>query len=265
MRTQPGRFQPHALALLRIVAGFLLCQQGLSKLFGWFGGEKLAPFSPFWFAGLLESGFGVFLLAGWNTRLVALLLALEMMVATVWGYLPRVAWPSPGGGSVSLLFAAIFLHLATVGAGSWALRSPVLARAFFEDLLSRLDSFTLMLLRVASGCVFTLFGYYKVAGFIGEGNPAFLEMRWFASFMEILGGPLLVLGVWTRPLAFLLSGEMAVAYWTSHFPRGRGIWPIENGGELAVLFCFIYLYLVSSGPGWFSCADLFRRARNRRP
>ncbi len=78
----------------------------------------------------------------------------------------------------------------------------------------------------------------------------FPELTWFAAWLEIVGGPLIALGVWTRPVAFLLSGQMAVAYFRSHAPRD--FWPILNGGEAAFLFCFIFLLLATVGPGAIS-------------
>jgi uncharacterized membrane protein YphA (DoxX/SURF4 family)/broad specificity phosphatase PhoE len=71
-----------------------------------------------------------------------------------------------------------------------------------------------------------------------------------ASVLEIVGGALLVLGLFTRPVAFVLAGEMAVAYFTAHAPRS--FWPILNGGEVAVLFCFIWLFFAGAGPGPWS-------------
>jgi putative oxidoreductase len=68
--------------------------------------------------------------------------------------------------------------------------------------------------------------------------------------LELVGGLLIVLGLFTRPVAFLLCGEMAVAYFMSHAPRG--FWPIANGGELSALYCFIFLYLFTAGPGPWS-------------
>jgi putative oxidoreductase len=75
-------------------------------------------------------------------------------------------------------------------------------------------------------------------------------LPWVAGMLELVGGLLIILGLFTRPVAFLLSGEMAVAYFMSHAPRG--LWPIANGGELAVLYCFIFLYLFTAGPGPWS-------------
>ena len=69
-----------------------------------------------------------------------------------------------------------------------------------------------------------------------------------AAVIELVGGMLLVLGVFTRITAFICSGEMAVAYWIGHFPRG-GFFPAVNGGDAAILFCFIFLYIAAAGPG----------------
>lgn len=81
-------------------------------------------------------------------------------------------------------------------------------------------------------------------------------MSGYAGFIEFACGTLLVLGLFTRPAAFLLSGMTAVAYWLVHAPRGP--FPILNGGELAALYCFVFLYLVAAGGGPFSLDRLMR-------
>ena len=68
--------------------------------------------------------------------------------------------------------------------------------------------------------------------------------------LELVGGPMLMLGLFTRPVAFLLSGEMAVAYFQAHAPKSS--WPVQNGGELSVLYCFIFLYIAARGAGPWS-------------
>jgi putative oxidoreductase len=78
-----------------------------------------------------------------------------------------------------------------------------------------------------------------------------------AGVLETFGGLLLLVGLFTRPVAFVLSGEMAVAYFRSHVPQG--VWPILNRGELAVLFCFVWLYVAAAGPGPWSLDALRRR------
>jgi putative oxidoreductase len=94
-------------------------------------------------------------------------------------------------------------------------------------------------------------------GFLEGRVRVFPDLTWFAGWMEVIGGPLIALGLWTKPVAFLLSGEMAVAYFRSHAPRN--FWPILNGGEPAFLFCFIFLFLVTAGSGAFSVDGLRRR------
>jgi putative oxidoreductase len=118
------------------------------------------------------------------------------------------------------------------------------------------------ILRIVAGILFTLHGLQKVAGlFGGVGRPGgtapMWSLFWIAGVLETVGGLLIVLGLFTRPVAFLLCGEMAVAYFRTHFPRG--FWPIQNGGELAVLFCFLYLYLFTAGPGPLSLDRVMRR------
>src|SRR5258708_1971336 len=78
-----------------------------------------------------------------------------------------------------------------------------------------------------------------------------------AGLTETFGGALIVLGLFTRPVAFLLAGEMAVGYFRTHAPRG--LWPLSNGGELAVIYCFFYLWLSSAGGGPWSVDTVFRR------
>jgi uncharacterized membrane protein YphA (DoxX/SURF4 family) len=93
-----------------------------------------------------------------------------------------------------------------------------------------------------------------------ERAPAGFSQFWFAGVLEVFGGILIVLGLFTRPVAFLLSGEMAVAYFQAHFPRN--FWPVLNGGENVVLFCFVFLYLFVTGAGPYSLDALLRSRRH---
>ncbi len=125
---------------------------------------------------------------------------------------------------------------------------------------SSFESYALALLRIVAGFTFTLHGFQKVFGAFGgvRGSTApMFSLFWFAGVLESVGGPLIILGLFTRPVAFLLCGEMAVAYFTVHLRRG--FWPIVNGGEITVLYCFIFLYLVTTGPGAFSLDRITRR------
>lgn len=125
----------------------------------------------------------------------------------------------------------------------------------------------LSLLRVVTGLLFMQHGVQKLFGLLlppgraFSGAPEMFSQFWFAGVLEVFGGALIVLGLFTRPVAFLLSGEMAVAYFQAHAPRS--FWPILNGGEPVVLFSFIYLYLFAVGAGPFSIDALLRRRRGR--
>ena len=129
----------------------------------------------------------------------------------------------------------------------------------------RLEPFARSLLRIVVGFTFSLHGLQKLFGMFGGigGSGAsvrFLSILWIAGLIEVLGGLLIILGLFTRWTAFMLCGEMAVAYFTAHYPRG--FFPIRNGGEPAVLYCFIYLYLSIAGAGPISVDALIRKKRS---
>ena len=127
--------------------------------------------------------------------------------------------------------------------------------------LSRLTPQVLSALRIAAALLFIEHGTVKLFGFPpGAPRPplVLLSLLGAAGVIETIGGALVLVGLFTRPVAFVLSGEMAVAYFRQHAPGGT--WPIVNGGELAVLFCFIWLLFVAAGPGPWSLDALRRRA-----
>ena len=106
------------------------------------------------------------------------------------------------------------------------------------------------LMRVVFGLLFMLHGTSKFFDWPGDFPGDLVLASWFgvAAILESVGGLLLMLGLKTRLVAFVLAGEMAVAYFWMHVPNG-GIWPINNGGEPAVLFCFAFLFFAAAGPG----------------
>lgn len=120
------------------------------------------------------------------------------------------------------------------------------------------------LLRVVTGLLFMQHGVQKLFGLLIDpsrpwsGAPPIFSQFWIAGVLETFGGALIVVGLLTRPVAFLLAGEMAVVYFQFHFPQS--FWPILNGGEAVVLFCFIYLHLFAVGAGPFSIDALRRRS-----
>jgi putative oxidoreductase len=122
---------------------------------------------------------------------------------------------------------------------------------------AKFEPYALSLLRIVSGFLFAFHGAQKLLGWFGGNVAATLSLAWFAGILELFGGLLLVLGLFTRPVAFLLSGQMAYAYFTVH--GSRGLWPIVNRGELAALYSFIFLYLFTAGAGPWSLDRIWRR------
>ncbi|MQY47387.1 DoxX family membrane protein [Rhizobiales bacterium RZME27] len=118
----------------------------------------------------------------------------------------------------------------------------------FFDSLGAYRPQALAVLRIIAALLFIEHGTMKLFGFpaaMGEG--ALPPLMLIAALLEVVGGALLVSGLFTRPVAFILAGQMAVAYFMAH--ASKGFWPALNGGEPAILFCFIFLYLVCAGPG----------------
>jgi putative oxidoreductase len=129
---------------------------------------------------------------------------------------------------------------------------------------SRAVEATLFLLRVMAGLLFCQAGSVILFGWFGgmpgqPSPPPLLSQTGIGGILEFFGGLAVALGLWTRPVAFVLSGEMAVAYWQFHAPQG--MWPIQNQGMPAVLFCFIFLYLSARGGGEWSLDAQLRRRR----
>ncbi|HTC88067.1 MAG TPA: DoxX family protein [Bryobacteraceae bacterium] len=126
---------------------------------------------------------------------------------------------------------------------------------------SSFESYALALLRIVAGFTFTLHGAQKfgaLGGLRGHAATAF-TMLWFGGVLEIIGGPLIILGLFTRPVAFILCGEMAVAYFTVHVHMGPWLYPLLNNGEITVLYCFLWLYLATVGAGALSLDGAFRK------
>ena len=120
----------------------------------------------------------------------------------------------------------------------------------------------LAVLRIMTALLFLEHGLIKLFGYppnAAPGQQPFLSLLWIAGLIETVGGWLLLVGLFTRPAAFVLAGEMAVGYFLVHAPLG--IFPALNAGELAILFCFIFLYMAAAGPGAWSTDEM----RTRRP
>jgi putative oxidoreductase len=122
-------------------------------------------------------------------------------------------------------------------------------------------------LRIVAAFMFLQAGTVKLFGWPmampGGGTPPIMSQTWIGSWLEVVGGALLVAGLFTRPVAFLLSGEMAVAYFQFHFPQA--FWPVVNQGQPAVLYCFIWLFFAAAGGGPWSLDALLANRRAPKP
>jgi putative oxidoreductase len=138
------------------------------------------------------------------------------------------------------------------------------ATGMMGPIPARWEPYLLSVLRIVAAYLFIAHGTQKFFGFPAtepRAGVALVSLLGLASMIEMIGGALMLLGLFTRPVAFVLAGEMAVAYFMSHAPRG--FWPLLNRGEPAVLFCFIWLYFAAAGAGPWSLDAL--RGRSREP
>ncbi len=139
--------------------------------------------------------------------------------------------------------------------------------SIFEPARSPWPGRMLSVLRIIAGSVFMTFGTMKLAGFPplppGMQPFALMSQMGLAGTLEIVGGGLMLIGLFTRPVAFVLSGEMAVAYFQGHYPKS--FWPTTNMGTPAILYCFIFLYFVFVGAGSWSVDAMIARSRGRNP
>ena len=130
----------------------------------------------------------------------------------------------------------------------------------FDQMLAKWQPVALSLLRFMSGLLFLQYGFGKLLKW--PPVPMFAKVELFSLYgaagtIELIGGILLVLGLFTRPVALIASGEMAVAYFYSHAPQG--FFPIVNRGDLAILFCFVFLYLACAGGGPYSVDEMRKK------
>lgn len=135
---------------------------------------------------------------------------------------------------------------------------PVAASHNGAVKFSRVTPWLQSALRIAAAFTFTLHGTQKLFGLPGGPRAAITSLLGAAGIIETVGGSLMTAGLFARGTAFVLSGEMAYAYFTSHAPRGA--WPLLNGGELAVLYCFLWLFFSAAGPGPISVDAIRGRA-----
>jgi putative oxidoreductase len=127
-----------------------------------------------------------------------------------------------------------------------------------EQTVAGYSPYVRSIVRIVAALLFLEHGLSRLFGWPSAlPTPPVLTLYWFAGAIELVGGVLLALGLFTRAAAFVMSGEMAFAYFISHAPRN--FFPILNGGDGAILYCFIFLYFAFAGPGPWSLDAMWRR------
>ena len=128
-----------------------------------------------------------------------------------------------------------------------------------ERYIGRFSPQIYALLRIVAGFLFLCHGLQKVFGVLGGQKPPMWSQFWVGGVIELVGGLLIVIGLQAGWAAFICSGQMAVAYFQVHQPQGA--LPVQNKGELAALYCWLFLYIAAQGPGAWSLDGLRRRTR----
>lgn len=127
--------------------------------------------------------------------------------------------------------------------------------------LARLEPYAYAALRIVAGLLFLFHGLQKIFGMYGGKAMPLMSQMGLAGIIEVVGGALVMVGLFTVPAAFIASGEMAVAYFQAHQPSG--FWPIQNRGELAALYCFVFLFIATRGAGLLSIDRVLGGAKRR--
>jgi putative oxidoreductase len=264
----PG-YVPYMLCLVRVVAGLLFMQHGLEKLFGFAGAR---PEETLWgirgVGGILETVGGPMLALGLFTRPTAFILSGEMAVAYFRSWAPRGFFPIANGGEEATLNAFIFLWLVAAGAGAWSIDALIQRRRGLSEFGRRVAAWEPELrsiLRLVLGFLMTLHGCRKLFGMFisvaGRRNaPVFAidALPPWTGVLELTGGVLLLLGLFVRQTAIVLSLEALIAY--VFIAQPRTLWPIRNGGIEALLYFAVFLFFVAAGAGAWSI-DARREAR----
>ncbi len=258
-----------ALALLRVVTGFIVWQHGAQTFAGMLGGAAAATGTLQWFVGGAECFGGIAIGVGMFTRPVALFVAADMAVLYLTTYLPLGFPPIvTRPGEVACLLVNINLLLAFTGPGRWSVDGDSGADRAADGWrtslrgLSRYMPTALGVIRVLMGLLLVSYGLRKMFGMLGADAEPLLSLQWYAGIVELVGGAGIVAGLFTKPTAFLCCGQMAFAYFINHNPRG--FFPIQNGGERAALFCYFFLLLWTIGPGRWSLDGPLHRRRSAR-
>jgi len=254
---------PYLQSLARIVFGFLVLRHGMEQVFGYPEPSQAARMSYEGILELIAFPAGIAIMLGLFTRRVCVVLAAMYLVLFFVGPLQRGPFTHRNGGDPILLNGFFFLYLAAAGGGAWSLDRLRDPRGDVSPVPGWVPQ-ALGILRIAAGCLFLMHGLEKLYG-VGGGriDRDVLTMRGFAGLLETVGGPAIATGLSTRLVAFILSGEMAVAYFRAWAPRGFWASFQEPGMEASILFSFLFLFFCAAGPGAWSLDRVWGRKRNR--
>lgn len=247
-----------ALLFVRVLAGLVFWQHGLEKLFG-FAGARPEP--TLWairgVGGIIEVLGGPLLVLGFLTRPVAFILSGEMAVAYFRSWAPRGFFPIANGGEEATLNAFLFLWLVTAGAGAYSVDAWLARRRGESSWARRLTAWephARSLMQRIAGFLMVLHGCRELFGVLisvaGRRNAPALALDALPSmfgYLELAGGVLLLLGVWVRPTSVVLGLQALFAYLFIAMPRG--LWPVRNGGNEALIWVALFCYLAVAGAG----------------
>jgi putative oxidoreductase len=266
--TRAGKLSPYLLSLFRITVAIVFIRHGVQRVFGWPPGRMTDDFATlFGIAGPVTIVAGVLLFLGLFTRPLTLLLS----VMTGASFLVNSAMKNGNlwtlrDGEPSFFYCFAFLFMAAAGAGVLSLDHLIWKKdgAPYPFRSAKWTPYALSLMRFMMGYMYLQHGTEKLWGYpAGRVDHNFLTLHGFAGLLELPGSVLFLLGLFVRPAAFILSGQMAVAYWARWAPRGFG--PSLIVGEASIYFCFAYLLMSAIGGGALSLDAVLSRTRKRKP
>jgi len=261
----PARWTLELQSVARIAVGFLVFRHGMEQVLGFPAAGTDVPTAS-WYGALKVLCFpgGLLLMLGLLTRPTTLVLAVAHVAYWFIEPLPQALFEgarlfgSRGAPSDHLLLPGLFCaYLFFAGAGAWSV-DRWLRRDTGAGRNAQAAMYWLVILRIVAGFLFIPHGLGKISPTL---DP--MSLRAFAMVLELVGGPMIILGLYVRPLAFVLCGEMAFAYFMSHAPFGFWGSFAEPNQEAAILFCYLFLFFWAKGAGAFSLDAVLERRRIR--